>query len=305
MLKRRSLLLSAGLLALPAWAQEVREVKDAQGRALRVPVAPQRVLVLSERDLDIVLALGVKPVGSTLGRGQQSLPAYLLERAAGVPGVGAFAQPSLDRVLALQPDLILAGGLSDAQLLAQLGKIAPTLVTSTNTDSWQQTLARVAAMLGREAQAKAVVESYQAKAAALRKQLAGEAGKSASIVRWTPSGPVYMKGDAFAGQVLADLGLGRPATQREPGAGHSGPLSREALSKIDGDWLFMGMFKSGRAHDPEALAALLRQPEFKELGATKAGQVREVDASLWTVTGGPLAALAVLDEAAQALLSRR
>ncbi|QPF72900.1 iron-siderophore ABC transporter substrate-binding protein [Roseateles sp. DAIF2] len=310
--KRRSLLLALPTLllaALPALAQPAaaptREISDASGRKLTVPAQPQRVLVLSEKDLDVALALGVKPVGSTLGRGQLSLPAYLMNQAGNLPNVGAFAQPSMDRVLALRPDLILAGGFSDPQLLAQLSKIAPTFISYPALERWQDTTLRVGDLLGRGGEAKAFIAQYQARATTLRGKVGALAGKSASIVRWTPQGPVYMKADAFAGQVLADLGLTRPAAQQEPGAGHSGPLSREALAKIDGDWLFLGMFKSGRAHDPEALAALMRQPEFRELRAAKAGQVREVDASLWTVTGGPLAALAVLDETERVLLGSR
>jgi iron complex transport system substrate-binding protein len=297
----------AGMLASTARAQHApaREVTDAAGRKLAVPAEPQRVIVLSEKDLDMALALGVKPVGSSLGRGQLQLPAHLRQRTQDVRNVGAFGQPSLDRVLSLQPDLILAGGLTDPQLLNRLAKMAPTFVSHPAVERWQDTTLRLGDLLGRSAQAKTLLSQYQSRAQALRAQLGEQAGASASVVRWTPQGPVYMKGDALAPQVLADLGIARPVAQQEPGIGHSGPLSRETLAKIDGDWLFLGVFDSTTGQDRDALATLMRQPEFNALRAAKAGHVHEVDASLWTLPGGPLAALAMLEEAAQLLRGKR
>jgi iron complex transport system substrate-binding protein len=206
--------------------------------------------------------------------------------------------------LTLQPDLILAGGLTDPQLLNQLAKIAPTFISYPAVERWQDTTLRLGDLLGRKAQSEALLSQYRARAHGLRAQLRKQSGKSASIVRWTPQGPVYMKDDALAAQVLADLGMARPSAQHEPGVGHSGPLSRETLTKIDGDWLFLGVFESATGHDRESLATLMRQPEFMSLRAAKTGQVREVNASLWALPGGPLAALAILDEAAQALSSK-
>jgi len=297
-----SALLGGSLFSLPAQAQ--RLVRDALGREQALPaVAPGRVLALSERDLDCLLALGLKPLASTQGRAQAGFPPYLAARAEGVASLGQFAHPSLDRVLAARPDLILAGGLADAKLLAQLERIAPTLSSHSGADPWPLSLQRVANWLGREAAAADLMQRYAQRVAGLRQRLAAQQGRTVSLVRWTPQGPAYMKGQAFAGLLLGELGLARPPRQQEAGPGHSAPLSREALAEIDADWLFIGMFGSGAAHDPQALAALLAQPEFRELRAARAGRVRQVDAALWTVTGGPLAALAVLDDVERLMLS--
>lgn len=281
-----------------------RQVVDALGAHVAVPARPKRVVVLSELDLDAALALGLRPVGSTSGRGQAGLPDYLARLAAGVEPVGRFAEPSMERVLALEPDLILAGGNPEPQQLAQLAQIAPTVVSFKPGEGWQDSLRRIAVVLGREPQAEAVLAAYRQRVDALRQRLDGRPGEQASIARWTPQGPVYMLGDAFAGRVLADLGFGRPLLQRAPGAGHSAPLSREALADIDGDWLFIGRFASGSHADPAGLAALLEQPEFRELRAVRAGQVREVDAALWTSVGGPLAAQALIEQIGELLVAK-
>jgi len=282
----------------PAPTTATREVVDAAGRSLRVPQNPQRVVALSEIDLDSLLALELPPVGATDGRGSDHAPAYLGARAREVASVGNFAQPAVDRILLLQPDLILAGGHPDPQLLQQLQAIAPTAVSFKVGESWQHSFQRIAYIVGRAAAARDFLAGYRARAALLREQLQAHEGETVSIVRLSPNGPMAMQGDAFAGRVLADLGFARPLAQRGAGAGHAPPLSRERLDDIDGDWLFIGNFTP----DPQGIAALRSEPAFAGLGAAKSGRVREVDAMLWTVIGGPLAANAVLEQVASTML---
>ena len=63
------LLLVSQLLNTAAVA-DTRQIEDAFGHPVTVPSAPQRVITLSELDLDAALALGITPVGTINGRGQ-------------------------------------------------------------------------------------------------------------------------------------------------------------------------------------------------------------------------------------------
>ncbi|WFP50550.1 iron-siderophore ABC transporter substrate-binding protein [Methylomonas sp. EFPC3] len=301
--------LLALILALGACGREqqtsappvtAREIADAYGRKVAVPATAQRVVVLSELDLDAALALQVTPAGAVNGRGSDRPPAYLEKYTGAVASVGDFAQPSLDRIVALQPDLILAGGQSDPAMLEQLAAIAPMVVSFYPGEPWQDSLQRIAVALGRPQACEPLLQAYRARVGKLRAALSGHRGESVSIVRLTPNGPMYMLGEAFAGRVLADLDLTRPPAQRQAGAGHGPPLSREMLADIDGDWLFIGNFSP----DPRGVAALRDEPAFAELRAVKTGRVREVDAALWTVVGGPVAAQAVLDDIEAAFAAR-
>ncbi|MFG2926809.1 hypothetical protein ACGFYA_35620 [Streptomyces sp. NPDC048305] len=93
-------------------------------RGIARPASPERLLALSGMDLDSVLALGVKPVGLTAGRGQKGAPQYLAEQAEGIPVVDAVTGPDIEKVVQAGPDVILAGQLADEQLLAQLRETA-------------------------------------------------------------------------------------------------------------------------------------------------------------------------------------
>lgn len=280
-----------------------RNYVDAAGRSVAVPDKPARVLALSELDLDALLALQVRPVGATRGRGQSGMPAYLGKASAGIPVAGNFASPVLDLVIGMQPDLILAGGIPDPELLAQLNRIAPTVVTYKPGEAWHSAFRRVAELVQRKPEGERFMADYQARAAALRERLGPQRGASVSVVRWNPNGPAYMLRDAFASLVLADLQLARPASQQQPGAHHSPPLSLEALERIDADWLFLGTLDGGGPAS-KALQAASASPAFQRLDAVRNKRMVSVDGSLWTSPGGPLAALAILSDVEKAMVGR-
>lgn len=301
----------AVLLACLSFASfaHARQMLDAYGQQVELPAKAQRIIALSETDLDTLLALGIKPIGASQGRGQQGLPNYLAARAQGIASVGTFASPVLDVMIRLQPDLILAGGIANPQLLAQLRKIAPTVATFQVGQSWQTALKNVANALSQEDNAAQLLTQYQQRSLALRQKLVGQSKQSkqtlpsVSVVRWSAQGPSYLLRDAFASSVLADVQLPRPAAQLLGGAAHSPLLSLEALPKIDADWLLVGTFAGNQAAQ-EALATARSTPAFQHLQAEKKQQVRAVDGSLWTGPGGPLAAMAILQELDSMMLAK-
>lgn len=270
-----------------------RTVVDAVGKSVEVPFKPERVVALSEPDLDAMLALGQKPVGTVSGRGQTSTPRYLGDLPAGIPIVGNVSQPTLDQIVELQPDLILAGNLADPQILAQLEAIAPTVLTWANDEDWKTHFMRVGEVLNLTAEAEAWLAAYDERVADVASKLGENAGAEVSIVRWMPTGPMYMAHNVFASQVLAEVGLKRPAHQQDlEGIAHSPALSLEMLNLLDGDWLFLGTLNP----DGDAAAeAAMATPAFQQLNVVKNGRVVRVDGSMWSSAMGPLAAMGILD----------
>lgn len=278
-----------------------RHVMDAYGQPHDVPANPQRIITLSEIDLDSVLALGVHPIGAVNGRGQTTLPRYLPgHMQQGIAVVGDLDNPNLEQVAALAPDLILTGP-AKPELLALLNQIAPTLVTAKWGSPWQESLQRIATILDRQHDADAVLSRYQQRITEVRAQLKSRQGQSISIVRWNPKGPAYMFKDAFASRVITDLGLRRPPYQQDPGHTHSQALSLESLELLDGDWLLIGTL-SATGDAVEALEQARSTPAFQQLGAIRRGHYSAVDGSLWTSSGGPYAALQLIADVQRLLV---
>ncbi|OPC83919.1 iron-siderophore ABC transporter substrate-binding protein [Embleya scabrispora] len=276
-----------------------RTVKDATGTTVQVPANPKRVVVLTQEDLDAVLALGVKPVGITNGQGLDKPPAYLADKVKGIEVIGNLLQPVMDKVIAAKPDLILAGDMQDTQMLGQLRKITPaTLVTMAPTDDWKLSFRGVGNAVNKLEQANKVITDYEAKAKKTGEDLTANKGAAVSIVRWNPNGPSWMEKRQFASGVALDMGLTRPKAQDKDGNAHTPALSLEKISEIDGDWLFLGTLTADGA---SALKEVQSKPAYKELNAVQKNHVVTVDGSVWSTRGGPLAADVVLGDIAKAL----
>lgn len=290
-------LMLASLVGFQAQAG-TRQILDANGQSQAVPDAPKRIVVLSELDLDSALTLGVQPVGTVNGRGQATLPRYLLDKAGKeIAVVGDLDNPNLEKLIDLEPDLILTGQ-TKPELLALLKEIAPTVVTGNWGEPWKLVFQRSALVMNKEAEGKAFLAQYDARLQEARTRLAKHQGEQISIVRWNPKGPSYMHGGTFASSVVQEMGLARPAHQIGDKSPHSPALSLESLNLLDGDWLVIGTLStSGDAVD--AMKQAEQTPAFQQLSAIKGKRFGAVDGSLWTSTGGPQAALRVIDDVEQ------
>ncbi|ADD44155.1 ABC transporter substrate-binding protein [Stackebrandtia nassauensis] len=297
--------LLASLLAVSACAspegnadtgeeKETRSVTDATGAKIKVPKEPERIVALSEQDLDSLLALDITPVGTVNGRGQKTPPAYLGDKAADIEVVGDVGKPTVDKIVELDPDLVLFGGAQDEKQLEKLRELVPaTVVTYKLDDEWTEAFTKIADVVGAKKDGETWLTEYESKVEEAQGKLGDNAKSTVSIVRWNPDGPGIMQNEAFASLVIQDLGLKRPKDQQEPGFAHTDPLSLENLPRIDADWLFVGTLQPGAE---KALKEAKKDSAFSELDAVKKDHFVEVDGTLWTSRGGPLASLQVIDD---------
>lgn len=285
---------------------ETRVVTDASGQEVTLPSHPTRVVTLSEPTTDNALALGVTPIGVVSGRGQQTVPNYLLDRAGDIPILGSIGTPNLEAIGAAHPDLILVDGTSvknnDTETLTALGQIAPVFFTTQSGGDWRETFALTADALGVPEQADVKLAEFDQHVADVSARLkdAGYLDQTYSVVRWQGDSAGLILKELPAGQALTALGMKRPANQDRDGEGHSEPVSRENIDQIDADWIFFGTLGKSSVNNPsaggatgvEASAAALEEAKntvgFDSLGAVQANHVIPVDGSLWTSTGGYL-----------------
>ena len=132
-MKRFCLLALACLLTAPALACEGRLVEspDIAGSAVCIPADIGRIVVLDPTfSLGMSLELGLPVVGAPLfGMSDKQLLAEA--KARGVEDLGAFTEPSIEKVVALKPDLIIGSGMLGEQVLAMAAQIAPTALLAT------------------------------------------------------------------------------------------------------------------------------------------------------------------------------
>lgn len=292
-----------------------RTITDAQGTEVEVPNYPRRVVTLSEPMLDGALALGLRPIATTGGRGEGGVASYLARQARGITNVGVVGRPNVEHVAALEPDLILVDGtaVQDRSVIDELRDLAPTVYVAKTGADWRAAFAAEAAALNRQKEGAHVLHELDGRVAEVRAALGANAGAQVSVVRWGGTGlPSVLMDELPVGRVLEDLGLTRPASQDRTGPGHSVPVRLEDLRQIDGDWMFLGAPGTGAAGgtsdtpaDLEAARAALESaretPGFTRLKAVRDDHVVPVDGSAWTSAGGPIAERIVVDDVAQAL----
>jgi iron complex transport system substrate-binding protein len=276
-----------------------RSVKHAMGTA-EIKTQPKKVVVLDSGELDDVTLLGITPVAAVAPhlKTEGGFPAYLKGKVDGTKDVGPSAEPNLELIASLKPDLILTSKVRHEKVYDKLNAIAPTVMTETTGFPWKANLAVHAEALGKEAEATKALKAYEEKAAKLGKSITEKNGgkvPTASVVRFV-AGPtrLYAK-DSFSGVVLQDTGLARPTPQDvNKSMLEVGP---ELINQADADLVFVTV-----ATDPSKTkqAEVQATPVWQGLTAVKNGKVFNVPDETWMSGIGVQAAEQMLGDIAKA-----
>jgi iron complex transport system substrate-binding protein len=146
-------------------------VRDDAGRTVAVPDHVHRLVSLSPSLTNTVYALGAESdlVGIT------DYTVYPPEAARQKPSVGAVVNPSLERIVALHPDMVLAlPEFNGAETIAGLERVGiPVFLFNTgNLTNIYRTIASVGQILGREQQATTLIADLRARESKVRAQAA-------------------------------------------------------------------------------------------------------------------------------------
>ncbi|MEU9020513.1 iron-siderophore ABC transporter substrate-binding protein [Actinomadura sp. NPDC048394] len=213
-----------------------------------VKSAPKRIVALGEVDQDALLALGVQPVGMVelTGIQKDGLAPWSAPKVTGGKPALLTAGDSgfdLEKIAALRPDLILAGGdFTIDKEYGKLSKLAPTVAYQTGPaeDSWQQITRQVAKAVGRSADGEKVVAAAEAKIASVKTAHPELQGKGFALTSVFPSGNIgVMKSkDDTSVKLFEQFGMVLPdKLSKLPGDGFAAELSMEKLSVLDTDVL--------------------------------------------------------------------
>ncbi|MDT0278144.1 ABC transporter substrate-binding protein [Blastococcus goldschmidtiae] len=274
-----------------------RTVEHAMG-STEIPERPERVVVLDTGELDSVLSLGVTPVGAVTTDVSQEFLSYLAEDAADVEVVGTIAEPNLEEIAALEPDLILSNSVRHEAIYDQLSQIAPTVFAADLGDTWKENLLLDAEALGKEEEAEELLAEYEQQAADLGEAIGDPAGTTVSPLRFV-GGPIRAyQPQSFIGTVLADIGL----DQVELPTGETttfAELSPERLTDADADVV---LYSSYGPADESGEAAVVAGPLWPLLTAVENGQAFQVDDDVFYTGIGLRAATLQLEQLRELLV---
>ncbi|MCS7058555.1 MAG: ABC transporter substrate-binding protein [Meiothermus sp.] len=283
----------AAILALFGLASAQLQIKHELG-TLTLNAPAKRVVVLEYSFLDTLLALGVSPVGAATGTqgGDRGLPPYLRPRAEGVASVGSRAQPSLEAILAVKPEVIVADAFVHKDLIPQLERIAPVLAFQSRRGSFDdlnQQVLELGRLVGKEAQARQILED-QARLLQKARAFANPKAPPVLLGVATPSSFTAHSSESFIGSLLERLGrksLAKPQnnqTQYE--------LGLEGLVALNPATLVLFTAPD----ETPIVRGWAKNPLWQRLEAVRRGRVYEFDRDNWTRGRGPLATRLILAE---------
>jgi iron complex transport system substrate-binding protein len=279
-----------------------RTVTHAMGNTV-IPSQPKRVVALDLAFVDASLLLGADVVGYTTYRSVDgSLPDYLgkpaLEHAKNAEIVGTLAQPSLEKIAALKPDLILSAKVRHAAIYDKLSQIAPTVFSETTGATFKDDLLLTGEALGRQDLAQAAVRTFEKRAKTLGDEIRAKLHRSptASVVRFTEEPTVRLyTATSYAGVVLGDAGFQRPPGQPTAPEGKVlVDVSEENIPSLDADEVFVASYRDANGASSQTQQRFESNPLWGRLKGAR----RDVDDMVWITGVGVLGGDAILDDLA-------
>ncbi|WJV36983.1 Fe(3+) dicitrate ABC transporter substrate-binding protein [Raoultella terrigena] len=274
-------LVFAALLALggPAFAVTV---EDLQGQ-FTLAKTPQRIVVLELSFADALAAVDLSPVGIADDNDPERILPEVRARLKPWRSVGTRAQPSLEAISALRPDLIVADSSRHRGIYAALRQIAPVLLLKSRNETYAENL-QSAAIIGKVVGQDPLMQQRLAQHRRRMADFAAQLPAGASVVFGTSREQQFNlhSRDTYTGSVLSALGLSVPAAI---GGAPMATIGLEQLLAINPQWLFVAHYRT------ESIVRKWQQdPLWQMLQAQQKQQVAAVDSNSWARMRGMFAA---------------
>jgi iron complex transport system substrate-binding protein len=272
----------AGCDAAPAPATRTNAVRDSAvvavddaGRTVRLAHAARRVVSLLPAGTETFLALGA--LEHLVGRTRYDVD----PRTTALPSVGGGLDPSLEALLALQPDLVVAFETASTfkvrTRLEALG-IPVFAIQAQDTADVYRNIRELGRLVGRAEAADSVMASIRAELDSVRASV--PPGPRPRVLYVASVDPPMMAGSTTYIAELLEVAGATPITSGGDGS-YWPRISLEELIRREPDVVMLPV-----GEDPTASTARLKaEPGWRDLRAVREGRVAVVDADLMNRPG--------------------
>ncbi|GGP44447.1 ABC transporter substrate-binding protein [Saccharothrix coeruleofusca] len=284
-------------------------VTDSRGKEIKLDSPARRVVALEWGEAEMVVSLGVMPVGAaeTADYAKWDSVAPL---DSSVKDLGTRAEPSVDAIVALDPDLVIVAAARDTTLVTQLEQYVPVLVTKAGTEGGNLDRTRadfkvIAQALGKTAEAETVLSEMD-KALADGRQAVEAAGKAGT--------PVFIADGWMAGSTVSIRPFGKGSLVSD--AAEAVGLVNAWTGEVDAQWGLgqtdvegltaltdprTAMFYSASEEDVFT-TGLGSNPVWQRLPFVASGEVTRFEPGTWTF-GGPRSVVHIAEQVVKAITS--
>lgn len=283
-------------------------ITDARGEELTLDAPATEVVGLEWGVIENLISLGVMPVGVADVEGYTAwVSAAQLDE--GVVDVGLRGEPSIDALVALEPDLVVATTDLPANIIEQIEGLVPVLVVRAAAaerpvDQMRDNIRLIAQAVGKEPEADALVERVDTAIAEGAQAIAdaGLEGQPFTLAdAWMDGNNVSIRAftaGSLMGAVAEEMGLVN-AWDLEGDADYGLAITDvEGLTNL-GDVQFTYYTN---AAEVDAIAELDGNPIWEGLPFVQNGNVHRLPDGIW-MFGGPLSVEQFVDATVEALTS--
>ncbi|MFV2103405.1 ABC transporter substrate-binding protein [Micromonospora sp. LOL_024] len=278
-------------------------VTDSRGKEVKLDAPATKVVGLEWGEVEMLVSLGVMPVGVADPEGYATwVTAAKLD--ASVKDVGTRGEPSVDSIVALEPDLVVMEDDRGANLITQLEKYVPVVVAkgsdaSDNLGRMRADLKMIATAVGKTAQADQLLADFDAALADGKKKIAdaGAAGKPFAIADgWKEGSTVSIRmfgQGAQVSQIGIQLGLTNAWKGQTDPAWGLGQTDVEGMTVLKSPDLHF-FYNASDGTDVFA-DGLNSNAIWKSLPFVQQGNLHRLPDGMWTF-GGPLSGKQYIDQ---------
>jgi len=246
-------------------------VTDDEGTAVEIPTEPEKIVSLTPANTEILFALGAgdRVVATDDG---SDYP----EEAVTLPDVATFSSVDMEKVVALEPDLVVAGGLgfTPAEAITRLrGLAVPVVVVyAASVDGVYEDIELIGRATGTSDTATTLTGDMQAEIDSISAAAAG-AGTRPRVLYEVgyddTTGAIYAPADASFVAEMVTLAGAETITTGDP---NTYEISLETLISKDPQIIVLGT-NPFYAPTPEAVA---KRPGWDAMTAVRNGDIRPV-----------------------------
>ncbi len=267
-------------------------VKDMLGKDVTIPSEPKRIVAASPSAIELLYAAGGKAIA-------RSTTAKLPAEVASLPDIGAAERPSYERIVAQNPDLVLADASLQAQFASNfassLAGVPVLFVGAQKYDDVAASLRIIGKAVNKPEQAAAAVKQMEDAKTQVKNLTAGKTAPRTLILIGAPNDPFVALTDSFVGDLVALAG-GKNIAAGEPQSGPLPGYTKLSLEKIvAANPEVILTITAGPPGGPSLADGIKSNPAYGSLAAVKDGRVHNLDVEVYLQSPSPRAAKGLTD----------
>ncbi len=259
--------LTAGGGANPPDGSYPINITDYSGQNLTITTPPERIISLAPSHTEILFAIGLgeKIVGVTE---YCNYPEATTQKEK----IGGFKTVNIEKVVSLNPDLVLATGGIQAEIVQKLRElgISVVILDAENIDEILENILLVGRITGSELEAETLVFDLEARIEAVKTK-SDEMDEKPKVAYILWGDPLMVAGsDTFVADLIGLAGgenVFSPSAVQYPTISLEGMIERDPAILINGD------------HSLET-SGLKSDPRWMEINAVKNDQLYTIDADI-------------------------